>query len=465
MLKRLSELLQENPELRAKMLTQQESNGDIFRNEFSTLRNRQLAVLGLTKDLDGEEEALRKKLENVLKSSLLEFSDQTTQAMGNAQIWIPKEATEEQRNNLNDAFSNLSNTAEKLAMAPIGEYPKVREQFEQIAKDKAAIETLLADEKITSLNSDFTGIRQADLKAMQGSLDRNLKILGFLEEKKYSEALTLLQKEINADTTEAVFALSMELSKLSGMSQELDDKIDALMDITEVELMPAQESAVEKLESEKPVTAVPHQEKSAELLYDSVKLLDKVITEFVVAKSKIESDPPPEGSTPAQDPTEAEIQRELEKALAALEKETRGSDEKKLELGIGSMTNLQMKSDWQKENKSEEEKKKMEEQRRQMQQKSQQQKQQAQKAQRAAAMAQHTANQQRSRLNQKLKKQVAVPWKKNDPKSFGGTATWNKLASELKRSLTQDNESDVPEQYRESIEQYFRDIAESSEGR
>ena len=413
-----------------------------------------------THELSGKGEALPWKLQIILQGRFLDFSSQTTNAMGNAQIWIPKGASEEQRAKLTKAFSDISNIAAKMAETPADQIEGIRSLFGQLEKNRERAKTLLSDGKIENLDPDFTDIRLKDHQAMLPSIKSNISLLNHLEEKNYQAFITQLQKELNAETADAVFGLSGELSSLSGVSEKGDEAIEELSQIMEIDLLSTQKKVVDHLQGPGLKNAIPHQQKAAELLKKGVKLLDFAVVEFVKAKNKLELPSPPEGAEPVKDPSEEQIEEALRKALAALEKEARQSDEKKMGLGLGTTRNLKMKQDWEKT--SEKKKKEMEKKRRQMQQASAKQKQQAKKAQRAAAKAQQMASQKGQNIAERLNKQVAVPWKNRQTQSFDGQVTWNKLASELRQSLTQDIESDIPEEYREAIQQYFREVAEAN---
>ena len=400
-----------------------------------------------------------------MESRLAEFSGQTTTAMGNAQIWLPKEASPKQREVLIRAFTKLSNTAEQLVTTPINQLETIQTIFDQVLTQRTELANLISEASLSKIDPDFARIRMDDLSDMKSAITTHRSLLTMLQKSRYQAIITQLQGELNAESSRTVLGLSDELTTLSGVSVEIDQAITDLTQLLEVELLDNQKSVSLKLESLKPSNAIALQNKVARQFEEGVKLLDFAIVAFVKAQSEIERpaprvDPGPEEEvTPAEDPTEQQIERALQEALANLEKEAREEGEEKLSLGLAAESNLKIKSDWEKEQPpqtAEEQEKK----RREMNKTAQKQKQKARQAQRTAAHAQQSANQAGQRIAQVLEKKVGVPWRDQQTANFKGNITWNKIASTLQQSLTQDAESDIPEEHRESIQQYFRDISE-----
>lgn len=461
LLKRLSELLQERPDLRSKMLTRlNPTGGGIFREVLSKLRNRQLLLVDINKELAVEEFPMQ-KLSDILKERLMEFSNQTTNAMGNAQIWIPQKASVEQCQKLTKAFSDLSNIATSLAETPTEKISELKSYFIKLNHAHQRAEAILADVDIKRLDGEYVDIRISDLTAMDLSIKFNRYLLDCLDKKDCQAFVMQLQKEINSETANTVLRLSSELARLSGVSVKIDETINKLSQIMEKDLLETQKNILTHNLAPWAKNAIPHQEKAAELIEKGVKLLDMAIVEFVKEKNK-EPDPE-EPPAPAKTLNEEDMLQALQDTLARLEKEARQPREAKMELGIKPTFNLKVKTDWEKATKKEKkEKKEIEKKRREMQQAKKEQQQQAKNAQRNAAKAQQKANKNRNAMSEALYKKIAVPWKNRGTKLFEGGESWNKLSSELRQSLSQDVDSDIPEAYREAIEQYFREIAEEN---
>lgn len=457
-LKRLSDILQDRPDLRAKMLTTfSPTGGGIFRDLLSGLRDRQLELAEMNKNLDDKDET-RKILSNVLKKRLVDFSSQTTNAMGNATIWIPEEANDEQRKKLTKAFSDLSNVAVDLAETPMKNISELENNFKELIKAREYTKEVVYDDDIVKLDVTFVDIRLSDLEAMNTSIKSNATLLKYLSESDYKAFAIKMQKELNAETVNTVFKLSAELAEISGVSDKADEAAEKLSELMEQDLIQTQSKALDHKLLPWAKNAIPHQEKAAEIMKESVGILDLAIVEYVKEKNKIEE--VPEGSESRGDPSEESIMEKLQETLAAMEEEVRQPRAKKMSLGIGETLNLKLKKDW--ETASKEEKKEIEKKRRKMQKTKKEQEAQAKKAQRSAAEAQKIASGNREAISERLYKDVAIPWENRNEQTFDGGNNWNQLSSELKESLNQDVDSDIPDAYREAIEQYFREIADKN---
>ena len=454
--KRLNELLQKRPDLRSKKLsTFNPSGGGIFKELLSSIRNRQLSLAKINKGLSVKEVKVT-QLAEILKTRLVDFSSQTTNAMGNAVIWIPADAPAEQRQKLTKAFSDISNIAAIMAETPSNKLNELKSNFKKLKIVRDQAKALLSDTDLAKLDAEFIDIRMSDHLAMGSSIKSNSELLEYLIKKDHQAFVMYLQKELNTETSNTVLNLSAELVPLTDITAEINATLKKLSQIMDVDLLAAQKQAVEHQLLPWAKNAIPHQQEAAHLIEEGVDLLDFAIVEFVKAKNNQPPPPLKEGFKLAQDPTEEVILRALRKNIAALENE-RAPKKAKMKLGIGVTQNLKIKDDW--ETASKEEKKNMEERRRQMQQAKKEQQQLAKKGQRNAAKTQQMASLNLKAISERLYKKVAVPWEHRNKKDFTGEDSWNKLSSDLRQSLNQDIDSDIPEEYREAIEQYFREIA------
>ncbi len=461
-LKRLSELLQDRPDLRAKTFTKiNPDGGGIFRELLSTIRNRQLLLAEMNKNKDGKDETI-KNLSNILKKRLVDFSSQTMNAMGNAIIWIPKEANAEQRQRLTTAFSDLSNISADIAETPIKDIGEVEKLHKELTRARDIAKDLLADAGIANLDLEYIDIRISDLEAMNTSMISNSSLVSLLGKKDYTAYIKKLQKELNAETVNTVLKLSSQLSELVGISDKADEAIEKLSQLMERDLIEVQNKTLEHKLVPWAKNAVPYQEKAAEIIKEGVGILDYAVVEFIKEKNKIQPELA-EGAKSRGEPGEDTISFALEEQLAAMEKEVRQPTEAKMSFGMRAVMNVKVKKDW--ETDSKEKKKEIEEKRREIQKAKKEQQAQAKKAQRNAAKTQMMASGNRDAISERLYEDVAIPWANRNAKTFDGDNTWNKLSSELKESLNQDVDSDVPDAYRDAIEQYFREIADENKER
>jgi len=463
-LKRLAELLKDNPELRAKLLADSGEKGTIYREELSRLRNTQRSLAQHSTTLTEQEAiaplgALPPAFADIIRGRLMELADQTTSATGTARIFFPKKATDAQRASLENALTEISQATDALARANLSDPVVMETAFNAVKSAGKAGADLLKDPAWKVIDSNFTKFRLEDFSAMEKSLLAHQSLSTAFRENKGSRFVAQLQDELNSKTRETVLGLSGELSSISGVSEKTDKLIEQLEKLLVTDLTTVQKEALDALKIGSIALAQPAQTTAVTHLEEGVKLLDTAIVEFVKTQSAIKTPPPAGGGAePMPDPTEAQIAAALEEMLRKLEEEARRT--KPPALGIGKTQNLKIEKDWEKN--PEDEPKEREEKRKEMEAMKQQQMAQAQKAQRASAEAQQQANAQALQITEGLATKPAVAWKDQAIAAATGKTNWNKLPSELKESLTQDLDSTVPEEYREAIQNYFRDISEAN---
>ena len=461
-LKRLSELLQKNPELRARHLAQTSESSKIYREELSRLRNRQQdlaeAILILTpKPL----QLLPPTFSGMIQQRLRSFSSNTTEALGLARIWIPTDTPPASRRELENALGQLSQVVEQLAT----ENPLAENAFEpaveSVRKTKLAMEQILAQPQWKDDHADYSNYRIEDLAGISTELDACVALAKSLRNQTGHLFLSQLQNELNTETRTITLGMMEQLGSISGVSPTADKTIEELAKLLPEHLYPTQQQASDFLAAKDLPPALTAAHEATATLEKATRLLDSSITEFIRTKSaqdalSQQAKPPATAANPLPDPTEAEVEKTLAALLRSMEEESRKSSNFKL--GIGSESNLKTKDDWEKQSKNpaqeKSEKQALDEQRK-------QQMQQAQQAATAAGKAQQIANFKAQEIANQLGQNPAAPWREQSIVQFEGRNDWNTIKSQLKESLTQDIDSTVPEGYRTAIEDYFRDISKT----
>ena len=456
-LKRLAELLQDNPELRTRLLSQSEESGKIYREELSILRNRQrdLAEAGQSLLERKEGDPLPESFAASIQRRLLQLGNETTGAVGNARIWIPSGAPEDERKRFEEAISPFSDAIDQLTKVDLNDETEFGKAVSEVRSTGQDYEDVLTE---LEWKNTYTENRLTDLEVITTELEPTEKLVQAWRARDGNRFLAQQQQELNGATNQIILGLMNSLGTISGVDTEVDRTIEQLDSLLTNELLLAQKMALSSLEDDKTEKAVRAKLLSVAAFENGVGMLDAAIVKFVEAQSKIESPPPPPGGQPLPDPSESEIAAALEELLRKLEEEARDTPETKL--GIKAKSNLQIQTDWEKEQSEKEKKQERQEQA----QRQQQQMKQAQQAARTAAKAQQMANSKAQGIANHFGKAPVVPWKDRRLLEFEGRNDWNTLPSELKQSLTQDFESTVPEEYREAIQRYFRIISEVNQG-
>lgn len=463
-LKRLSELLQKNPELRARQLAKGGESGKIYREELSRLRNLQQDLAESATLLQSAPAnpapALPQQFGDLLRQRLLKFSNHTAEVLGLARIWIPTETPDAQRKEIEQALAQLSQEIEGLAKAdPLG-----KDAFGSAVTSvrNAGMKTagLLTKPEWAEKFADYSEFRTEDLKGMANELDACDKLARSLREKTGNQFLAQLQGELNDETGGITLGMMDSLSQISGVSAKADQMIEDLNKLLGEKLIPAQKQAEDLISRGDRGQSIDSMGKAASALEEATHLLDSAITEFIRTKSEQDAmaEQSAEGEAkPLPDPSEEQIEAALAEALRKLEEESRMASSTKL--GIGAEKNLKVKSDWEKDPKDKKESKSEKEE---LAKQIQKQMQSAKKASAAAGKAQQLANDRARKIAHEMGQKPAVPWKEQGIKEFEGRNDWNSIPSQLKESLTQDFDSTVPEEYRVAIEEYFRNIAEAN---
>ena len=461
-LKRLSELLQKNPELRARHLAQTSESSKIYREELSRLRNRQqdlgAAILTLT---SSQILPLPPTFSGMIQQRLRNFSGHTTEALGIARIWIPTDTPPASRRELENALGQLSQMVEQLATAnPLAENA-FEPAVESVRKTKLAMEQILAQPQWKDDHADYSNYRIEDLAGISTELDACVALAKSLRNQTGHLFLSQLQNELNTETRTITLGMMEQLGSISGVSPTADKTIEELAKLLPEHLYPTQQQASDFLAAKDLAPALTAAHEATATLEKATRLLDSSITEFIRTKSaqdalSQQAKPPETAANPLPDPTEAEVEKTLAALLRSMEEESRKSSNFKL--GIGSESNLKTKDDWEKQSKNpaqeKSEKQALDEQRK-------QQMQQAQQAATAAGKAQQIANFKAQEIANQLGQNPAAPWREQSIVQFEGRNDWNTIKSQLKESLTQDIDSTVPEGYRTAIEDYFRDISKT----
>ena len=461
-LKRLSELLQKNPELRARHLAQSTESSKIYREELSRLRNRQQdltdSIITLT---SAPLDPLPPPFSSMMQQRLRHFSDRTTEALGLARIWIPTTTPPASRKELEDLLSQLSQQVEQLATADPLVVDKFEPAVEAIRKTKLAADQLLAQPLWKDQNADYSSFRLEDLAGMVTELDACVSLAKSLQNQTCHLFLGQLQKELNAETRTLTLGMMDQLANISGVSPTADKTIQELAQLLPEQLYPTQLTAFDSLAANELAPALHATQEAVGNLEQATRLLDSSITEFIRAKSAqdalAQQAKTPSGTAKSlPDATETEIQETLAAQLRALEQESRKSSDPKL--GIGNEYNLKFKDDWEKQSKDpakeKSEKEALDQQRKEQQQA-------AQQAATAAGKTQQLANFKAQQIAHQLGQTAAVPWREQSMVQFQDRNEWNAIQSQLKESLTQEIDSTVPEVYRTAIEDYFRDISKT----
>lgn len=460
-LKRLSELLQKNPELRARHLTQTRESSKIFREELSRLRNRQQdladAILTLTPT---PRQLLPPAFSSMIQQRLRNFSDHTTEALGIARIWIPTDTAPAPRQELENALSQLSQQVEQLAIVnPLAEN-EFQPAVDSVRKTKLAMGQILLQPQWKDDHADYRNYRIEDLAGMSTELDACLALAKSLRNQTGHLFLSQLQNELNTETRTITLGMMEQLGSISGVSPTADKTIEELAKLLPEHLYPTQQQSSDFLAAKDLPPALTAAHEATATLEKATRLLDSSITEFIRAKSAQDAlsqrAKTPTDADPLPDPTEAEIEKTLAALLRLMEEESRKSSD--FELGIGKQSNLKTRDDWEKQSKNpaqeKSEKQALDEQRKQQLQK-------AQQAATAAGKAQQIANFKAQQIANQLGQPPAAPWREQSIVQFEGRNDWNTIKSQLKESLTQDIDSTVPEGYRTAIEDYFRDISKT----
>ena len=469
-LKRLSELLQKNPELRARYLAQSQESSKIYREELSRLRNQQLVLAEgaalLFSETKGAEAPYRAgpaplPWSGLLKGRLMKFAGQTTDALGIARIWIPTETPVEQRKEIEDSLAALSQAVEGLSKAD----PLAEEEFgnavTSVREAGKSVAGILEKPWWQEKNEEYGRFRFDDLKAMSDELDACAALARSLRRKEGHEFLGQLQGELNSETQAVAIGMMGSLAEISGVSPKADQVIEELDKLLAERLFPTQKDAAGLLSRSQGKPAMEAMQTAATLLEEATRLLDSAITEFIRTKSEQDAlaEKPAAGgeAQPLPDPSKDQIEAALAEMLADLEAESRKSSMTKL--GIGMQANMKVETDWEKESKDKE---KPKSEREALKQQQQQQMKSAQQAAAAAGKAQQAANSRARDLAKQMMAKPTVPWKERDVAEFDGRNDWNTVPGQLKESLTQEFDSAVPEEFRSAIDDYFRIIAETN---
>ena len=461
-LKRLSELLQKNPELRARHLAQNSESSKIYREELSRLRNRQKDLTDATFTLTSLPVGpLPPAFSSIMQQRLRHFSDRTTEAMGLARIWIPTDTPLASRKELENSLSQLSQQVEQLATAnPLADN-EFKSAVDAVRKTKLAADKLLAQPPWENKYSDYSSFRIEDLAGMATELDACVALAKSLLDQTGHLFLSQLQKELNAETRTITLGMMDQLASISGVSPIADKKIEEIAQLLSKQLYPAQQLACNSLLAKDLAIALNATCTASGNLEQITSLLDSAITEFIRAKSaqdalSQQAKMPLGAAESLPDPTKAEIDEMLAKLLNAMEQESRKSNDFKL--GISYESNLKIKDDWEKQSKNPAQEKSEKEA---LDQQMKEQQQAAQQAAAAAGKAQQLANFKAQEIARQLGQNPAVTWREKSVVQFEGRNDWNAIQSQLKESLTQDIDSTVPEGYRTAIEDYFRDISKT----
>jgi len=465
-LKRLSALLEKNPELRARYLAQSKASGGIYREELSRLRNQQLVLadgmsLYLPADIVKREKGIPKPWNGMLQRRLLKFTEQTTEALGISRIWIPTDTPAVQRKELESSLAMLSQAVEKLSQSD----PLNEEQFTQAVN---AVQKL-GREMIDILDGpwwkekqeEYTRFRFEDLQGMSKELYACASLAKSLRQKKGYQILRQLQEELNSETFSITLGMMSSLSEISGVSPKADKAIDELDKLLVDHLYPRQKRVMGFLDGEVGDRAFVAMQSVSTTLEKVTHLLDSAIVEFVRAKDEQEAlaqRPQAEGEVRVlPDPTEAAIEELIAQMLRKLEEESRKPSLNKL--GIGVEKNFEIEQDWLKPSSGG----KPKSERAELERQKEQQMEAAEEAMRMAGKAQQMANQQAQKLAQEMKGKPVVSWEERQVSAFEGRNNWNTIPSQLKKSLTQDFDTAVPEEFREAIDNYFRMISKVNE--
>ncbi len=396
----------------------------------------------------------------MLQQRLRSFSSHTTEALGIARIWIPSDTAPAPRKELEYALDQLSQQVEQLATAN----PLAENEFEpavdSVRKTKLAMEQILAQPQWKDDRADYSNYRIEDLAGISTGLDACAALAKSLRNQTGHLFLSQLQNELNTETRTITPGMMEQLGSISGVSPTADKTIEELAKLLPEHLYPTQQQASDFLAAKDLPPALTAAHEATVTLEKATRLLDSSITEFIRAKSAQDAmSQRVKTSTAADllpDPTEAEIKETLAALLRSMEEESRKSSNFKL--GIGKESNLKTKDDWEKQSKKptqeKSEKQALDEQRK-------QQMQQAQQTATATGKAQQIANFKAQEIANQLGQTPVAPWREQSIVQFEGRNNWNTIQSQLKESLTQDIDSNVPESYRSAIGDYFRDISKT----
>lgn len=461
-LKRLSELLQKNPELRARHLAKSSESSKIYREELSRLRNRQQDFAEAAAQLsEVPSQVVSQPLSDMIRQRLLKFSSHTTEVLGLARIWIPTATPPALRQELESALGILSQTVEQLAKAN----PLLENEFEPSADAvrAAGVATvkILSKPEWKTHYSDYSSYRDEDLAGMSTELDACTELAKSLRSQKDHLFLSQLQKELNTETQSVTLGMMDELGAISGVSPVADKTIEELAKLLSERLYPTQKQAFDSFAVRDTQRSLVTTTAVVADFEKATRLLDSAITEFIRAKTEQDAlakqaDAPGQVPQPSSDPTEDQIKEALADLLRAMEEESRESSSTKL--GIAAESNLKIKNDWEKESKDEKKEKSEKEA---LAQQRQKQMQAAQQAASAAGKAQQIANAKAKQIAQEMGQKPGGPWREQGIAQLDGRNNWNTIQSQLKESLTQEIDTTVPEEYRTAIEGYFRDISET----
>ena len=463
-LRRLAELMQDDPTLRSRLLAQGESAKKIYREELTRLRNRQqqlaetLADQRKAKSDETPTEATAPELPpafgDLLRRRMLASADQAASAIGDARVWLPRETPEDIRDTLEERLGELSNAIDQFSHTDPADAEAMAGAHRRLEEARKPYADFLDEARHINTIGSFFDYRIEDLETLSHELDTCASLAEFLHRNDGDRFLATFQEELNQDTRRTSLGLMEALGNLGGVEPEIDEKIESLETLLTEDLSDSQRQALESLEDHREAEAEGAKRQAATQLEEGVQLLDEAMLAFLEAQPPHES-PESASAQALPDPTEFQIEDALEELLRKLEREARGLPP--TTLGLENQANLQIKTDWQKTPQEKEQEQKEAEQRR------QQQKQQAQQAARLAAEAQARANRRAASIAKGLQKAPVLPWKDRKLQEFDGRNDWNSLPSELQESITQDFDPSVPAEYRAAIQRYFRILSESSE--
>jgi hypothetical protein len=436
----LAELLAKHPELQARFIEASKTSTTFFRDELMRLKGEQDSLASLTKssvNAAGNEPGAAALWQARIQQLQSNVAKQAAQFAKSATTWMPSDFAPE----LKAELETDANEVSKAALRGTGS--------EEIAK---ALEQLDTFEDIIAKagtahgrDSAYVRNRFEDIDTLRKSLEQTQRLVQFIDEKKFGDALDAAQSALNLETRSAASRIQQEAIGLIGLGAEVHEAVKKFDDVFQQGVTTPQSRAIEAIRARTFQPAIQSQGTAAVGLERSVEALDdfiqKAIRRMDEASAKRGAGSPP-GAPPS-----------LEALLKSLEEEKRSA----MCLGICCQPmNIQVQTDWQQPGAGGAAGAMAMQQKR-----AEAARASAEAAAREAAKAQEQANQRAKEMSRKLETALVSSTAPGTAKGPSDKNDWNTVPSALRASLLQERGSSPPKRYENAIRQYFKSIAEA----
>ena len=488
---KIAEILKDHPELQARLMSQKRDQAINIRAALFKQQEQQTQIEATVKALKQAEndEQRSEALFRFIQQGQGTFSEQIALFIDRSTTWLPlgSDRNEPVIQDYLAATHTLSIQAQKIAPLVNGRHLEKA----QVALDEFLFNTQLVEDKLdyvatseksagSELDTYIANRRSeiAEIKANQKQLNKDL--ISWSEGK---HGFILAAHQIFLKNQTAQLQAEIELNAASFLKEHEDIALThhELQDVLSLEIVAVQENALNKLGRSQFKEAVPKLAQINTGYTNALTLLDRLVYQIIDVLDADEPEdeqenPPQPNSNKKRTPQEVTEEEALAELMALVEKE-RGYL-KSFGIPCCRPTNVEVLKDWEKK---EQETKKRKQQKPQEQQSKEQlaKDAQARKESEARKKAQDQAKSEAAELAQQAQKaqqqanqrarqaaqiqSVTSQAELTQLREQQDTSNWNTLPSELRDELLQQRGQNPPKQYEDTIQDYFRAIAEDAE--